>query len=216
MLLASFVAIPALFGLLFLAMAWRAYDWERYLATAFHTLVALAFLAVAGGIWVIAANLDTYEPLSGQQQVAELQLRKHEDGHFSAMINYPNKAFQVFDLNGDEAQVETRVIRWPWIARAIGFEAVFRVERITSRYRGPAPEKAAKPSEHQVAAREHLDIWQIAKDKPALTPGIDALTGAAEHVPLVDGALFGLWVSPSGVLIRPINAEAIKAAGGKR
>jgi hypothetical protein len=212
MLLSSLVAIPALFGLLFLAMAYRAYDWDRYFATAVHTLIAVVFLVIAGAIWVIAANLDTYEPLSGQQQVAEITMRKHEDGHFSAMFNYPNKAFQVFDLNGDEAQVVARVIRWPWIARAIGFEAVFRLERVTSRYREPAPANAAQPSEHVVAAREQLDLWQMAKDKPALLPGIDALTGTAEHVPLVDGALFGLWVSPTGAVIRPLNSEAIKAS----
>jgi hypothetical protein len=61
-----------------------------------------------------------------------------------------------------------------------------------------------------------LDVWQVARRFPSLTPGIDAYYGSATYVPMADGARFEISLSRDALIARPANPAARSAVGDWR
>ena len=60
-----------------------------------------------------------------------------------------------------------------------------------------------------------IDTWQLARDhKEWVMPWIDAVYGSATYLPMADGAVYEVRVSPTGLLARPLNDVARKAVAG--
>lgn len=214
MVLIAIVSAIALLGLVFLGFAVRAILWERWGAASARTILGLACLAIASTLGFVGFTLMSYQRLTSEQAAAEVQIRKHGDQHFTAMVIYPTKEFQVYDLYGDEWQIDARVLQWHGIARVLGFDAMYRLERISGRYSDIAAEKSAKRTVHALAPPERFDIWQLAKGAKQWMPWVDALYGSAVFLPMADNTIYEVRVSPTGLVARPVNDEAKKAVGG--
>jgi len=66
---------------------------------------------------------------------------------------------------------------------------------------------------HELSPPQRIDVWQVARRFPALTPGIDAYYGSATFVPMADGARFEVSLSRDALIARPANAAARSALG---
>ena len=53
-----------------------------------------------------------------------------------------------------------------------------------------------------------LDLWRIAERHGNWLPVLDAVYGSAAYLPMSDGAEYRIWLSQSGLVARPLNAEA--------
>jgi hypothetical protein len=205
MLLAIYIAIPAITGLLFCVLAWRAFDWDRTVWGYLHSVFAVIAFLVAVVVGVIGYALSSYELLSGEELAADVQLRKQEGGGYTAMVTYPSKRFQVYDLTGDQWRVEARLIRWEGAPRLPGLEAFYRLERLSVRSKSAAPD--AQPAELPLPPPDRLDLWKMIDSMKV--PGLGAVNVTANFLPVADGASFGVSISPAGIVARPKNAEAI-------
>jgi hypothetical protein len=214
MILYGVVGGLAFLGLLFLVFSVKAMLWERWGAAFARIFVGFGFLAAAGALGFVGFALTSYQRLTDEQSAAEVQIRKHGDRHYTAMVTYPSKAFQVYDLYGDEWQIDARVLQWHGLARVLGFDAMYRLERISGRYGDIASEKSEKRTVHALAPPERYDIWELAKGAKQWMPWVDALYGSAVFLPMADNTIFEVRVSPTGLVARPVNDEAKKAVGG--
>ena len=205
MLLAIYVAIPALFALLFVVLAWRAFDWDRRAWGVLHSLFALVSVGVAGIVLLVGYSLSSYELLSGEELAADVQLRKQEGGGYTAMVTYPSKRFQVFDLTGDQWRVEARLIRWEGKPKLPGLEAFYRLERLTVRSSKAAPDGQAK--EMPLPSPDRFDLWKHLEELKF--PGLTAVSLDGKFLPVADNANFGVSIAPGTIVARPKNAEAI-------
>lgn len=214
MILISVVCGLAFLGLVFLGFAVRAFLYERWGAAFGRTFAGLVCLAIAASLGFVGFALTSYQRLADEQTAAEVQIRKHGDKHFTAMVIYPSKAFQVFDLYGDEWQIDARVLQWHGLARLLGFDAMYRLERISGRYSDIAAEKSAQRTVHALPPPDRFDIWGLAKGAKEWMPWVDALYGSAVFLPMADNTIYEVRVSPTGLVARPVNEEAKKAVGG--
>ena len=212
----AIVSAVALLGFVFLGFAVRAFLWERWGTVFLQAFLGVACLLAASALGFVGVALTSYHRLAAEQAAAEVQIRKHADAdkHFTAMVIYPSKDFQVYDLYGDEWQIDARVLQWHGLARVLGFDAMYRLERISGRYSGIAEEKSAKRTVHALAPPERYDLWQFAKNAKEWMPWVDALYGSAVFLPMADNTIFEVRVSPAGLVARPVNDEAKKAVGG--
>ena len=156
----------------------------------------------------------TYERLTHEQPAVELALKRVGDRHYQAKLTYPSTLVKDYELLGDEWQVDARLLKWKGLANLMGFDTVYRLERISGRYTDIAKEKTAPRTVHALVPPDNVDVWELARRGREYTPWIDALYGSATFVPMADGAVYQVVVSQSGVMARPLNQAARQAVGG--
>jgi hypothetical protein len=117
----------------------------------------------------------------------------------------------ILDLRGDEWQMDARVLKWRGIAILIGFDTLYRLDRLSGRYRDITQERTEKRTVYSLSEEEGLDLWTIARRYAHWIPWVDALYGSATYMPMVGGASYTVSVSSTGLLARPSNEIARKA-----
>ena len=115
-------------------------------------------------------------------------------------------------LAGDEWQLDARVLKWSGLATVLGFEPVYRLERLSGRYYSVAQERSARRTiESFTIVDSGFDLWSTLRLSDNWVPWVDAVFGSAAYLPMRDGAHFRVTIGSSGLLARPLNDSAIKA-----
>jgi hypothetical protein len=215
-ILAGAVAICVLLGLAFLATSARRLSERRFAAGTSHaTAAVISFLAAVAAV-LVGANLLTYERLTAERPVVRASFARAADGRFNATLTYPSGAVQGYVLRGDDWQIDARVLKWRGMANVLGFDTLYRLERIGGRYADVERERTEPRTVYALHAPERLDTWALVRAWHEYVPWVDALYGSAAYVPMADGAAYEVTVSQSGLLARPLNREARLAVGGWR
>jgi hypothetical protein len=173
--------------------------------------VVLLVVAVAG---LVTANLFTYARLTHEQEAARVTTRKLAERRFAVSVQPKNRPARHYDLRGDEWQIDARVLKWRAAGNLLGFDTVYRLERLSGRYGDVASERSAPRTVHELAEDSGLDFWSIARRYHRYLPLADALYGSAAYVPMAEGAEYVVTVSTSGLVVRPANEAARQAVGG--
>jgi hypothetical protein len=200
----------ALLGLILFIMGIQRIWRHRIVAGSLEGLVGLLLLAVAALMVVISINLYTYDRLTHESKVAEISFQEMGPQHFGTLVKLQNK-IQILDLRGDDWQIDARVLKWRGMAVLLGIDTLYRLDRLSGRYRDIEQEKTAPRTVYSLSEGKGLDLWLMAKKYKRWIPWMDALYGSATYMPMVDGANYTVFVSLTGLLARPTNDIALKA-----
>jgi hypothetical protein len=209
----ALIIVLALAGILFLFAAVRRLRRRRVLGAAMTGTTALVLILLSVGSALIAANLLTYRRLSFEQPAGEIQLMRSGEREFNAVLTYPNGESAKFPLLGDEWQIDARLIKWHAFANMIGFDTVYRLERISGRYTRVEDERTQGRSVYSLNPPQRIDPWDLVHRYHSWVPWVDAMYGSAAFLPMADGALYEIKVSQSGLVARPLNQAARDAVG---
>jgi hypothetical protein len=187
---------------------WR----RRVVAGSLEGLVGLLLLAIAALMAAISINLYTYDRLTHESRVAEVSFQEIGPQHFGAVVTLKNKG-EILDLRGDEWQIDARVLKSRGMAVLIGFDTLYRLDRLSGRYRDITQERTGLRIVHSLSEEQGLDLWMIGRKYAHWIPWVDAVYGSATYMPMVDGASYTVSVSSTGLLARPSNDIARKAIG---
>tara|TARA_Y100000588_G_C13933118_1_gene786657 strand:+ start:77 stop:796 length:720 start_codon:yes stop_codon:yes gene_type:complete len=183
----------------------KKFKQRRALSGCSRLLAGAATLVIALSLGAAGASIHTYQRLSYEQDLAEISFRKLEEQQFEVSLSLESTdVTRHFQLAGDEWQLDARVIKFHGLANLIGFNAVYRLERLSGRYWDIADELSAQRTVHSLAkSPTKLDLWTLALRYPI--PGVDALYGSATYLPMRDGAQFRVRLTQSGLVARPSN-----------
>ena len=207
------IVVLGLIAVLFLITAIRRVRRRRLVGALAHGLTALTLFLFAGCAVLIAANLRTYQRLSAEQPAGELQLTRIGSHQFNGVFTFPSGERSDFALRGDEWQIDARVLKWQALANLMGFDTVYRLDRISGRYSSVDDERSMSRTVYALSPGDRVDLWEMAHRYHTWLPWIDALYGSATYVPMADGALYEIKVSQSGLMARPLNQAARAAVG---
>ncbi|HWW30570.1 MAG TPA: hypothetical protein VNY80_11175 [Steroidobacteraceae bacterium] len=213
MTLTASIVVCALLGLLFFFAAVRRLRRRRLMGGMAHGAAALVLILAAACAALVGANLRSYQRLSYEQPAGELQFARVGDREFNATLTYPNGERANFALHGDEWQVDARVLKWRAFANLVGFDAAYRLERISGRYTRVEDERTLSRTVYDLNAPGRIDPWELVHRYRSWLPWMDALYGSATFLPMADGALYEIKVSQSGLIARPLNQAAREAVG---
>jgi hypothetical protein len=177
-------------------------------------LIGTVVLLVAALFGLVTANLFTYARLTHEQEAARVTTRQLGERQFAVTVQPPNRPARHYNLRGDEWQIDARVLKWRAAGNLLGFDTVYRLERLSGRYGDVASERSAPRTVHELAEDPGLDFWAIARRYHRYMPLADALYGSAAYVPMAEGAQYMVSVSASGLVVRPANEAARQAVGG--
>ena len=199
--------------LLVVAAVRRMRVWE-FRRGSVYLLSAAVVAALGVGGAMLAASLHTYARLTQEQEAARAVLRALGAQRYELLLVRPGAPAQRFELRGDEWQIDARVLKWRGMGTLLGFDTVYRFERLSGRYANNDQERKAPRTVHALAGEGAVDFWQLLKKYHRYMPVADALYGSAAYVPMADGAQYVVSVSATGLLIRPLNDLAKQAVGG--
>jgi hypothetical protein len=193
---------------------WRA---RRRIAATLRAAWMLVFAALAAIAFGLGLAIRGYHLLMAEQPIAALSARQTAPQRFAVRIDFPDGEHRNATLQGDEWQLDARVIKWTPRAIELGAQPLYRVDRLSGRFHDAAQAADTKPSVVDLGGDSVLDLWQLKRRFPQWLPWIDADYGSAAYLPLVDGANYRVTLSPVGGLIaRPADqatADKLKAAG---
>jgi hypothetical protein len=163
---------------------------------------------------LLAMNLYTYARLTHEQQAARVSIRQLGERQYVLTVETRRAPPRHFQVSGDEWQIDARVLKWRALGNMLGFDTVYRFERLSGRYADVTQERGAKRTVHPLAEDPGLDLWSLIRKHHDYVPLADALYGSAVYVPMAEGAEYMVTVSTSGLVVRPGNDAARKAVGG--
>ncbi len=200
------------FGLVLLILSVQRLRRARFLAAGSSALFGLVFLVIAGGFFIVALNLRTYARLTYEQPVAELVFEaRGPQSYLVSVTQIPSGSLQILQVNGDEWQMDARVLKWRSWANVLGLNTQYRLERFSGRYRDIEQERSAPRSVFPLADNPGVDVWTLAANKSRWVPFVDAVYGSATYLPMANGARYQVTMSQTGLVARPINESASKA-----
>jgi hypothetical protein len=171
--------------------------------------------ACAGGASaMLAFSYFGYFQLVDEQLIGQIKFTESAPEQYVArlMLDGENRD-QMFEIQGDEWQMDARVITWKPPMTLLGLDPIFQLDRLSGRYSEVEEELSKHRSVHALAEPAALDVWQFARKYPKLMPGVDAHYGTATYLPMADGATYEVTMTRTGLIARPVNDAAREAVG---
>jgi hypothetical protein len=209
----ALVAVLGLTAVLCFIAAVRSAGRGRLASGLFRGLIGAVALLMAGAALLVSTSLRSYQRLSAEQPAGALQFTRIGSRQFNGVFTLPSGDSTEFELRGDEWQVDARLLKWRGLADLLGFDAGYRLDRISGRYTNIDDERTQPRTVYALNPPARLDLWKLVHRYHAWVPWVDALYGSAAFLPMADGARYSLSVSPSGLIARPVNPAAAAAVG---
>src|SRR6202020_1562991 len=202
------IVVFGLIGLLLLIVAVRRFRVMNVGSGVFSGTMAIVFIVLAAAVFGLVVDLRTYQRLTSEAPVGELDLSRVAPHQYDAVLTYPNGTVAVFFLRGDEWQVDARILKWQGSVNLLGFDAALRLDRISGRYTNIEDERSQPRTVYQLHPPETIDLWELAHRYHRWLPWVDALYGSATFLPMADKGSYEISASQTGLLARPLNEPA--------
>lgn len=178
---------------------------------------SLAGGVVTGGLGaasiLLAFSYYGYGRLIDETLVSRIEFSQSAPGEYVARVMVDGRTDRLMTLRGDEWQMDARVINWKPPATLLGLDPIYQLDRLSGRYSDIEDEMTESRTVHSLSDALPLDIWDVARKFPALTPGVDAYYGSATYLPMADGARYEVTLSRTSLVARPLNDAAQEAVG---
>src|SRR5690606_2962664 len=119
-------------------------------------------------------GLFGYARLLQEAEVATLSVQQLEAQRYAVELTRADGQRQRFELQGDQWQLDARVLRWKLPALLAGAPSLDRLERLSSRYVDIAQEREAPRSVHALDAQAFPDLWTLRRQFPQYLDFVDA------------------------------------------
>lgn len=165
---------------------------------------------------LLASNLYTYHRLTAEAPIAELRFRQIGPQQYEATIAYGDFCHeQNFLLHGDQWRLDARFLKWrPW-ANLLGFDAMYRIERLGGRYGSVVEDNAGQHLAHELHDAERIDLPAILDRYSGPFSPVDTLYGSSVYDAMGEDRLYRVYRGQSGLLVRqvPLADMAIPGHG---
>lgn len=196
-------------GLLLVVLTLSRLRKRRLFAATRAATGGFIFLALAILAFAIALNLYTYHRLTWEQPVAQLRFEQIGPHRYRVYLDAAAAPVRSYVLAGNQWQLDARVLKWHPLANLLGFNALYRLDRLSGRRARIEAARKLPDTVYDLSAARGLDVWQAAHYLPGWLNPVDARFGSAAYLPMADGARFSVTLSQSGGLVaRPENAAA--------
>ena len=168
----------------------------------------LVIALVAGGLYGIAVAMELrhYQALSHMETIGSLRVESIGDQTWRVRLDQPGLSADAWTINGDEWQLDARIIRFGGPFGWLGVKPGYRLERISGRYHSIDQERSGKRTVEAVGDESWPDLWVL--DQTWNLPFMEGIYGSATYMPLKDGARYDIRLSSSGLVAVPVNEEA--------
>ncbi|MEM9738499.1 MAG: hypothetical protein AAF829_01425 [Pseudomonadota bacterium] len=208
--------LPAISGVMGLMLGFGGLG-RLFSAQVFSGLTRFAFgvgfLGLAGIVTMAGLNLQTYKRLTFEREVLTISF---EDAgapdEYIATVIYEGGETKTFPLSGDEWQVRARVIRFDPLSNMLGYDSVYRLDRLSGSFERAEGETTVLV--HRLSENPGLDVEALAKAEGARWGLSTQAYGSGVYNPMGDGLAYRVKMAQTGLVMEAGNA-ATQARIGK-
>ena len=198
---------------LLLLAAFRILFNPRWLLGWLRGSSGLLLVAVAGVVALGAMDYASYRQLAKETQIASISFAQINDKQFTATVVETGGGQSKYQIYGDLWQVDARIIKWSESMARMGLAPSYRLARLSGRYFALEDERTGTKSVFDINPSKYgIDVWRWIQNNPFLNGLVDAKFGSATFMPMADGALYAVILTTNGLMARPLNEPAEKAA----
>jgi len=203
------IALSALLTLILVVIGISKLRQRKFLAAGINGMTGILFLSFGLFLSAITINLHTYHRLTYEKEIAELSFQQLSPRSFSVTLNNLelNKK-EEYIIEGDEWQLDARILKWKSIAQLLGLNVQYRLERLSGRYQDIEMERTLPRTIFLLGQDSGMDIWSLARKYKNWLPWIDAYYGNATYLPMIDEGRFLVSINQYGIFARPANQPA--------
>jgi hypothetical protein len=164
------------------------------------TVVILSFMAV---LLLLASNFYTFHRLTAEKAIAELRFSRIGQQEYEAVIRYGDFCTpRTFRLYGDQWRLDAEFLKWrPW-ANLIGFDAMYRIERLGSRYLDIGSENTEQQVSYELRPAVPVDLTAVFASYHGFLTPVDTLYGSSVYATMDENAIFRVFRGQSGLFVR--------------
>jgi hypothetical protein len=213
------IALSAIFALLtmfFLGRTLRCTRRGRLLRAGGSGITFAVCAVLATAAILLTVTYYSYDRLTAEQTVSKIEFLRTGPDEYRARLMIDGDPDRLFELRGDEWQMDARLVTWKPPVTILGLDPVYRLERLSGRFTDIGREQSERRTVHALSPPQLMDVWYVARRFPAFAPGIDAYYGSGTYAPMADGARFEVSLSRDALIARPVNAAARTAVGNWR
>ncbi len=115
---------------------------------------------------------------------------------------------QSFPMHGEQWTVGGEILKWSPLLTSLGARPCHKLTRVSSRYLAARQEARGPRSAYDLNGGSAW-LWRWLHRFGASLPLVDAVYGNAVYTDARPGARWGVYVTHSGYLIRPLPAEPV-------
>lgn len=200
-------------GLLALYSALRMLVRKGWMLSWMRGMFGLLLLGVSILLALVAVDLLSYQQLVREKPIGTISFVKIAPKTYTAtLLLVDDSREQEFELKGDQWQLDARIIRWKGLFTSLGAKPGYRLDRLSGRYYSLMDERSAERTVYSLDSSGYaFDFWEWVQEHGQYMPWADAVYGSATFVPMVDGALYEVTLTSSGLAARPLNDVARSA-----
>lgn len=154
------------------------------------------------------ADIWSYRQLLEEQPLATVSVYQLDDQVFDLTLMDDNGTEHRFKILGDQWQLDVRLLVWKGPLAAAGMMPLYRLDRVSGRYLSLEQERTAERTVYSLSSSRWFDLWDALHGHHLW---LEAESGRAVFMPLVNGAVFSVQLTPKGLMARPMNDVAEQA-----
>lgn len=173
--------------------------------------VGLAFVALAALVGTVAWDLTRYDHLDTSKPIVTLSFKALGPQRYEVMLLEGGRERSVL-LDGDLWQLDARLLHLKGLARLIGLQSGYRLEKLSGRFLAIEDQQLAQHPEATLASSPYgIDLWRWLRVGQHDLFLFDAQAQRVTFLPMADGAVYAVNLSPTGLLAQPMNQSATQA-----
>ena len=178
---------------------------RRLLRAGMTAGASLPVLALFGLLLAILLGIEGYKALTREELAAVVRTRPTGEQSFVAHVLFPDGDEARYALRGDELYLDARILKWKYWSHFLGLHTIYELDRIAGRYRALEHERNRPRTVYTLATDRPIDLFQLRRRFPQLSPLLDAEYGSATFVSSDKPATYEIRVSTTGLLARRID-----------
>ncbi len=185
---------------------------RRHLAAGWRSLLLLLGLGLtlllAGAGW----TLRGYRVLGEEAPVVQIHSRILSPQHWALDLAWPDGSTREVLLDGDDWRLEAVVLKWKLPALLAGVPPLYRLDRLSGRYRDPVQERQAPRSVIDFNQAGTLDLLNLRRHYARWLPLVDTVYGSGVYLPLVDDGHYTVSLMRTGALVARADPATLQRA----
>ncbi|WP_430462425.1 hypothetical protein ACQUQU_06470 [Thalassolituus sp. LLYu03] len=170
---------------------------------------ALLILSIMAIFTVV--DVWSYHQLQAEQPLATVSVYQLDDQVFDLTLVDSDGTENRYKILGDQWQLDVRLLAWKGPVAALGAMPLYRLDRLSGRYLSLEEERNAERTVYPLTESRWMDIWSALKGHSFW---LRAEAGHAVYMPLVNGAVYAVNLTPKGIVPHPMNDVAESALKG--
>ncbi len=203
------LSLAIIIALVVVALFWRHKGWFVQWVRG-----TSGFIMLAVAVWLafITWDLWSYRSLAQEHPLTTVTIYKLSDQEYDLTLVDPEGGESRYVINGDQWQLDVRMLVWSGPLTSLGAEPLYRLDRLSGRYLSLEQERTDKRTVYSLADSRGFDVWSWLRD---FDLWLDADFGSAVYMPLTNGAVYRVTRSARGLVARAVNDAAEDAVAGQ-